>query len=200
VFAAIAGAGFEAAGALAGPFLIDRGRTTESVGLFFSLVSLPAMAAGALAGGRASDSFSPRRVTVLGLLWLCAVLGALAAADIAGRHDALVPLLALLYLGIGVFTAGSYSLFMEITDRRLGATQFSAFMGATNLCESWSSVAGGKIAGVAGYATAFAVMGAASAVGFAIVPWIRPKKGKPSADTSQRALFHGQRAHDERHC
>jgi hypothetical protein len=43
---------------------------------------------------------------------------------------------------IGLFTAASYALFMDLTDPKLGGTQFSAFMAATNGCESWSGWAG----------------------------------------------------------
>ncbi|HVS10094.1 MAG TPA: hypothetical protein VMS76_09495, partial [Planctomycetota bacterium] len=65
-----------------------------------------------------------------------------------------VPLGAL-YLAIGLFTASSYALFMDLTDPRLGATQFSAFMGATNLCESWAARSASLAAPRFGYPAAF---------------------------------------------
>jgi hypothetical protein len=71
-------------------------------------------------------------------------------------------LLALLYVTIGLFTAASYALLMDVTHPRLAATQFSAFMGGTNLCESWSALAVGRLAGGFGYAPAFVVMALAS--------------------------------------
>jgi MFS family permease len=172
-FAALAGAGFETAGILAGPFLIDRGYSSEVVGLFFSLVTLPAMAAGALLGGWSADRYGPARVSAIGLVGLSISLALLAAADVAGLRQWLIPALGLVSLGIGVFTAGSYSLFMDITDRRVGATQFSAFMGVTNFCESWSGFAGGKIAGLAGYAAAFGIMGGISLLAIPLLRWTR---------------------------
>lgn len=40
------------------------------------------------------------------------------------------------YLRAGLITASAYALLMQLTDPRLGATQFSAYMGAVNACES----------------------------------------------------------------
>jgi MFS family permease len=71
-------------------------------------------------------------------------------------------LLAAMYFFVGLFTAASYALFMDLTDPRLGGTQFSTFMAATNGCEAWSTWAGGRIAGSAGYPSAFLVMCIAS--------------------------------------
>ena len=78
--------------------------------------------------------------------------------------------LAAMYFCIGLFTAASYALFMDLTDRRLGGTQFSAFMSATNGCEAWSAKAGGLVAARAGYEWAFAAM---SVVSLASLGWLR---------------------------
>jgi hypothetical protein len=51
---------------------------------------------------------------------------------------------------------------MALTDRRLGATQLSASMSATNLCESWAAFAVGRLTGAFGYAPAFTAMALAS--------------------------------------
>jgi hypothetical protein len=93
-----------------------------------------------------------------------AVILLLAGSDAAGAAQpaVLLALLAAMYLFVGLFTAASYALFMDLTDPRVGGTQFSAFMAATNGCESWSTLAGGRIAGASGYPAAFAVMCAAS--------------------------------------
>lgn len=161
-FAAIGGAAFEAAGAVAGPFLIDQGLGEEAVGAFY-LAAVAVMLLGALAGGWVSDRAGRRR-TVLGFLLLtsgCVFALALAVAAGAGV-GMLEGLLLLLYFVIGLFTASSYALFMDITDRRLGATQFSAYMGGTNLCESWAAFGVGRLHAWQGYAVAFATMAALS--------------------------------------
>jgi PAT family beta-lactamase induction signal transducer AmpG len=51
---------------------------------------------------------------------------------------------------------------MDLTDPKLGGTQFSAYMAATNGCESWSGWAGGQIVSRAGYAASFIVMSGVS--------------------------------------
>jgi len=68
--------------------------------------------------------------------------------------------LVLVYLGIGWFTASSYALFMDLTDVRLGATQFSTFMAATNACEAWAVWVGGR--GVANFGYGPALLGMAA--------------------------------------
>ncbi len=158
-FALLSGAGFELAGAVAGPFLLDHGASKTSVGWFLSLPVVAAMLAGAAAGGRLSDRLGRRLAAALALGLTCAAVLTLAAADAAGAGPrALIGLFTILYAAIGVFTAASYALFMELTDARLGATQFSAYMGATNACESWSAVLGGRLIAASGYPAAFAAM------------------------------------------
>jgi len=173
LFAAIAGAGFEGVGAVAGPFLIDRGFSQEEVGSFFAFHSVAAMAGGALLGGYLADRIDTRRaVSGFLLLMSVSVLG-LSALDTVLPHLAgfwLLPMMTFLYAGIGMFTASSYALFMEITDPALGATQFSAFMGATNGCESWSALVVGKTVPVAGYPVAFASL---AFVSLATLPLLR---------------------------
>jgi hypothetical protein len=86
-----------------------------------------------------------------------------AAGAAAGAGPGTVlAVLAGLYVGIGLLTTASYALFMNLTDPRLGATQFSAFMGATNLCEAWAALAVGRLVVAWGYPAAFALLGLVS--------------------------------------
>ena len=149
------GAGFEGVGALAGPFLIDHGQTPERVGTLLFLPAVVAMTAGSLGGGRLADRFGVVRTTAAAVLAVAVAAGALALAARAGAGSTtLLVLLAAVYLGIGLLTASSYALLMRLTDERLAATQFSAFMGATNGCEAWSGWVGGRITHAAGYPAA----------------------------------------------
>lgn len=176
-FALISGAGFELAGAVAGPFLLDHGLTKRGVGAFLSLPVVGAMLAGAFAGGRLSDRIGRRRAAGAALIATSLSVLAVSAAAAAGAGPrALVAAFAVLYLCIGLFTAASYALFMDLTDPRLGATQFSAFMGATNACESWSASAGGRLIASSGYSAAFAVM---ALISLAALPFLR---GGPAAE------------------
>jgi predicted MFS family arabinose efflux permease len=74
-----------------------------------------------------------------------------------------------LYFCIGLFTASSYALFMDLTDARAGATQFTAFMAATNACEAWATWGGGRIVEGSGYALAFGAMAAVSVAGLIVL-------------------------------
>ncbi len=158
-FALVAGAGFEAMGALAGPFLIDAGVGVDSTGLFFGVPVVLAMLAGGLTGGRFADRGERRRTVARTLVLLCCLVASLGVAQQAGLPGfILMGLMTLAYFAIGLFTASSYALFMDFTDPRLGATQFSTFMAATNGCEAWAAWAGGRIVGGAGYGAALLIM------------------------------------------
>jgi MFS family permease len=173
LFAALAGAGFEAVGAVAGPFLIDRGVAEDQIGWFFTVVSVPCMIAGALVGGPLSDRLGKRRAVAILLVTLASAIVALALGDASLPPLQVAPRLALLavvYVAIGLFTAASYALFMDLTDVRLAATQFTAFMALTNVCESWSSFAVGRLVPAYGYPMAFALLAGASLLSLPLLP------------------------------
>lgn len=171
-FALTSAAAFEATGQLAGPYLVDRGVPTSTIGIFFGIVVVAAMLTGGLMGGRLSDRWGRLRSVGLFLGGFVTMILLLAAADRAGVGGtlALLVLLAGMYFFVGLFTAASYALFMDLTDPRLGGTQFSTYMAATNGCESWAVWAGGRLAGSAGYPAAFAVMSLASLLSLSLLP------------------------------
>lgn len=170
LFALLAGAGFEAVGAVAGPFLVDRGQSGESIGLFLALPAIVATVGGGFLGGAFADRLGRVRAAAATLLVLVASILALAASPGAGAR-ATFALLGVVYLGIGAFTATSYALFMDLTDPRLGATQFSSYMAATNACEAWAGFVVGMLVVRVGYAPSFAILGAASLVGLPLA-WL----------------------------
>jgi hypothetical protein len=166
LFAATGGAVFEGIGAVGGVYFVDLGVPAGMIGVFFGLVAVAAMAAGALAGGIVADRWGSVRSTLRALLILVVAGFALSAADLASppnRTGIILFLFTILYAGIGLFTAASYAFFMDRTDPRVAATVFSGFMGLTNLCESWSGSAAGRIAEDFGYAAAFSALAAVSA-------------------------------------
>jgi MFS family permease len=160
-FALVAGAGFEAVGAVAGPYLVDRANNKEEVGVFFGIPVVAGMLSGALLGGYLSDRIGRQRSVALFLILFCLsiliLVGLDRSQDVQSRSLVFVPL-AILYVAIGMFTSASYALFMDITDPKLGATQFSTYMGATNGCEAWSAFAVGKLHTLFGYWPAFGIM------------------------------------------
>ncbi len=173
VFAATAGAAFEAAGAFAGPMLVAAGMGTEEIGVFLASATVVPAIAGGFVGGRLSDRMGRRlAVAISGAAMASAVLAlGVAASSGAGAH-AQAGLLALVYLTVGLQTATSYALFMDLTDPALGATQFSAYMGATNVCESWSVGLAGASIGRHGYGTTYAALAAVSLAALAAVPFL----------------------------
>jgi PAT family beta-lactamase induction signal transducer AmpG len=149
-FAALAGAGFESATGLAGPFLLSRGVGEDSIGAFFLVPAVVLMAAGALVGGRAADRWGRRRATLVFEALAATVVLALGVAALAlpadGAHGLLLlGLFAVLYLTIGLATAAAYGLFMDLTDPAIAATQFCAYMAGINLCYVWSTPALGAL-------------------------------------------------------
>lgn len=173
-FALVSAAAFEATGQLAGPYLVDRDVSSASIGAFFGMPVVGAMLIGGLAGGALADRWGRYRVVALSLAGFVLPIVMLAAVDAgAATATARMTLLAAMYFFVGSFTASSYSVFMNLTDPRLGATQFSAFMAGTNACESWSVWAAGRITVAQGYPAAFVVMSLVSLASLPLLALMR---------------------------
>jgi dipeptide/tripeptide permease len=167
----------EATGSVAGPMLIDRGFDKSSVGFFFAFPAVVFMGAGALLGGFISDGPRDRERTlafaVVGLACAVALLATTASTSIAPPAWLLISALAFVYALFGIYTASAYALFMEITDPRLGGTQFSAYMGGINLCSVWSGWAVGRLAGQFDYSAALTAMAAFSLLALPLLVFVR---------------------------
>ncbi|MCA8968327.1 MAG: MFS transporter [Planctomycetes bacterium] len=157
VFAATSGAAFEMLGAMLGPFLHSRGATDDGIAWFYALPALVGLGGGALLGGKLSDRFGSTGIAVWGA---CAVAATTAGAATVATTVWTWIFVSAAYLATGVFTAASYAMYMNTTHPRLAATQFSAMMGITNLCESWSARVAGRMAKSHGYTNTF-LLGAA---------------------------------------
>ncbi len=175
-FALTSAAAFEGVGAMAGPFLLDHGVSEQAVGIFYGLPVVAATVVGGLAGGKLADVLGRRRAVVSFLLAFVGFVLLLAGLEAAagGALPGLVWMIVLggMYLCIGLFIAASYALYMDLTDPRVGGTQFSTYMAATNGCESWAAWAGGRMASAGGYAAAFVGLGVVSLASLILLRWL----------------------------
>ncbi|MCA9026678.1 MAG: MFS transporter [Planctomycetaceae bacterium] len=172
LFALIGGAAFKSLEVVIGPYLVDRGYGEDQIGAFTAGPMIGLMICGALTGGWLADRWNRGTFVALSILSFVVPICALAFADSRFDEDSkghLLVWLAMTAFGIGIFTAASYAMFMDLTRPAIAATQFSAFMGATNGCEAWSSFAIGRIIISHGYSTAFLVMSAASFLAIPLV-------------------------------
>ena len=166
-----AGAGFEAVGGLAGSFLLDEGASKERIGWFLAIPAISAMIIGSLVGGWAADRYGHRRMLVSAVIAIACCIGLLVASRAISDERAIMQMTVLLpiYVWLGVLTASSYALFMDLSDPAIGGTQFSAFMGATNLCEVWAVALAGWIVRREGYSMAFGALALLSFVSIVYV-------------------------------
>lgn len=174
-FALVGLVAFKSVEGVFGPYLLDRGFDEGTIGRFGATVFILAMICGAVLGGRFADRVPRRRFVAGALLGVAATVLSLAFADrlTEGPSRILLVILTVLAFGIGLFTASVYALFMDLTRPALAATQFSAFMGATNAGESWSTYAIGELIQTRGYSSAMIVMACTSLLALPLLGWMR---------------------------
>lgn len=174
-FALLGGAAFEALGAVTGPMLIDSGYSEQAVGFLQLLPVIAAMVAGSLTGGWLADRFGHLRVVAVALVVVALNVSAIGGCWwlLAGERTVLAVLVCSNAFGIGVFTASSYALLMDLTTPQAAATQFSTFMGATNGCEAWSGFVVGKLIHASGFAAGLPVMAGLSLLALPLLWLIR---------------------------
>ncbi len=183
LFAFIGGAAFKSLEVVIGPFLVDRGYGEDQIGLFSAGPMIGLMICGSLSGGWLADKMSRRTFVAAALLSFVIPICGLAASDLwleGRRGPHLLIALILTAFGIGVFTSASYAMFMDLTRPAVAATQFSAFMGATNGCEAWSSFAIGRLIADNGYAVAFLTMSAPSLLALPLLKFMGDDQRTPS--------------------
>jgi PAT family beta-lactamase induction signal transducer AmpG len=176
LFALTAAAAFESAGGLAGPFLTDLNVDQDTIGIFFALPVVLAMFIGGLIGGYVSDKISRKKAVSFFLSgFVIAILFISFYNYLSSSPIILVLLFALtvMYFFVGLFTSSSYALFMDLTNPKIGGTQFSTYMAATNGCEAWAVWSAGKFVAGYGYSEAFVVMCVVSLLSLFVLKKIR---------------------------
>ncbi len=184
--ALLAPAAFKSLEAVIGPFLIDRGYSEFQVGQFTSTAMIAAMIAGSLIAGRLASRVSASRFVVQTLALNLLAIASLAVADllmgeVAGWH--LFAILTLVSVSIGLFTVALYQWLMNLTSRALAATQFTAFMAATNACEAWSTALLGSLQVQFGYSLALFALCAVS--GLAVPILLFSSAARPAETASE---------------
>lgn len=167
--------------------LLHVGLTQEQIGGLYAIPVVALTLIGGLLGGLTADRWGSRGALVLWLVAcsLCVLLVAiLANADSRGTLILLLAAWLAMYFCVGGFTASSYAWFMQLTDPRLGATQFSLYMSATNGCEALAARSAGGLFSRGGYGLAFAIPAIVSLLVAATIGGIArwtSKGGKPAA-------------------
>ncbi len=160
-FALVAGAGYKSFEAVYGVYLVDRGVSQQVIGMFTAGPMIGALVIGSMLGGWLADRVGCFRFVRTALMVVVGLIAILASLDFVSDSTGSLPLFVLLVLigvGIGVFTAASYAMYMNLTQPAIAATQFSTFMGAVNGCESWSVYILGRLIAGWGYGPGFLAM------------------------------------------
>lgn len=177
LFALTGGAAFKSLEVVLGPFLVEREYSDDEIGLFSAGPMILLMILGSLCGGWLADRVPRRRFVAMALLAFVIPIIGLAMSDLwlrGERGPHLLVALALTAFGIGMFTAASYAMFMDLSQPAIAATQFSAFMGATNGCESWSSYTIGRIIAASSYPAGLLTMCGVSLAALPFLLWMGP--------------------------
>ena len=177
IFALTAAASFESAGALAGPFLTDLNINSESIGIFFALPVVAAMLIGGIIGGYVSDKTRRKNSVTIFLIGFVACVLFISIYNLNGGTDSFVyfSLFTTMYLFVGLFTASSYALFMDLTNPIIGGTQFSTYMAATNGCEAWAVWLAGITTTSYSYSHAFILMSIISLLSLIVLRKVKLK-------------------------
>ncbi len=176
IFALTSAAAFEVAGGLAGPFLTDLNINQETIGVFFAIPVLIAMFTGGLIGGYISDKIMRKTAVAIflsGFVSAILFISIYNYAESTISETVILSAFTIMYFFVGLFTASSYALFMDLTNPNIGGTQFSTYMAVTNGCEAWSVWVAGSIVAGYSYPTAFITMCVVSLVSLLILKKIK---------------------------
>jgi len=172
LFALTSAAAFEVAGGLAGPFLTDLNVNQDTIGLFFAVPVVIAMFTGGLIGGYVSDKVNRKsavRIFLSGFVFAVLVISLYNLVEINLSELVFLSAYTVMYFFVGLFTASSYALFMDLTNPKIGGTQFSTYMAATNGCEAWTVWSAGFIIAGYGYSPAFILMSVVSILSLVVL-------------------------------
>jgi PAT family beta-lactamase induction signal transducer AmpG len=175
IFALTSASAFESTGALAGPFLNDLNINIDSIGVFFAIPVVLAMLFGGIVGGYLSDRVERKKSVALFLIGFVLSIIIISIYNLNGGSGSLIyfSLFTIMYFFVGLFTTSSYALFMDLTNPRIGGTQFSTYMAATNGCEAWAVWLAGITTASFSYSYAFILMSIISLLSLGLLKHIK---------------------------
>jgi PAT family beta-lactamase induction signal transducer AmpG len=152
-----------------------------------SVYNTVAGAIGCLGGGWLADRFGPKRVVALAFA-LTAVPTLVLGLQIAtlGLQAVAIGLFYGLVIAHGLFFGMAYggrnAIFLGLTNPAVAATQFTAYMGMSNLTISYVNYWQGLVAERFGYATVLYVDAALAILVIALIPFLRDRDAGSKAD------------------
>lgn len=160
LFAFIAPAVLKAFDTTHGPLLVDRGFSPQEVGWITAAGMTGGTLCGSIAAGLLSVYLSRRRFLLTCGAALLATTGLFIIGDgiLLWRGTATAIFCIAVAVAIGLFTVALYAFLMQQSDLRLAASCFTAYMAASNGCESWATYTYGQLIPSLGYAGGLAVL------------------------------------------
>jgi PAT family beta-lactamase induction signal transducer AmpG len=173
-----------AAGGLLGPMSVplfknQLGYSDAEIGTLNGLISNVASVGGALAGGILSDRIGRRRAIVIFVLLTSGIYLAVGSlAPLWTSRTFLYSYVVTIAVAEGMLQATFLSLAMDLSNPAVGGTQFTAYMSAQNVKNTWTSWLGGMAAASLGAPLMFAVAAAAQAAVLLLLPFVNPEEAK----------------------
>jgi MFS family permease len=161
-------AGDALASAMVKPLLVDRGLSTDDIGILVGTVGFCAGLAGALAGGFLANRFGRKQALIgCGVLQTLAIAGYIAPTWGYGGNTALAVACTLEHFTGGMATVALFTLMMDTSRERYGATDYTVQASVVVIATGAAAVGSGFIADAIGYARHFGVSAIVSAAGVA---------------------------------
>jgi predicted MFS family arabinose efflux permease len=136
-------------------------------------------AVGGLLGGVLSDRLGCRRTLLVACLGVAGInFGFSACRGLWGHFPLLVAYTATEGVAVGVVYATSLALFMNITNPRLGATQFQVYMSCLNLKDAWAMKLGGRWAESISAPAMFGLGAMVELLPLVLLPWLDPRRAQ----------------------
>lgn len=152
---------------------VDLGLDEHALATLTGVVDPISGVIGALIGGALADRFGVRRVVALTMLVLGAILATWASFPGMWSSWVFVVCWSAVFAGtVAAYSAAFLGLCMALTNPRISATQFAAYMAASNLTYAWTAPVGGLLADWGGYTTLFAVAACVQVAAIALVPLV----------------------------